>query len=110
MLKSPNFLYSCRQPKKEWYGTFIVQCICKSGRIVICDNVMWYTKVEKSNLKVEELQGRPWGGANNSIELSLPNFGAQNIFLIQNALKMLIYTHSIVSLTQLKACPSGNAW
>jgi len=59
MLKSPNFLYCCRQPKKEWYGTFIVQCICKSGRIVICDNVMWYTKVEKSNLKVEELQGRP---------------------------------------------------
>jgi len=55
-------------------------------------------------------QGQRWGGANSSIEVGLPNFGAQNIFLLlHNALKILIYTHNIVSLTLLKACPSGNA-
>jgi len=55
-------------------------------------------------------QGRPWRGANSSIELGLPNFSAQNniilFFYIYNAPKILIYTNCIEKFSHESHDPS----
>lgn len=54
MLRTANIFYHHTESKKKWYGSFTVQCICKSGHVVIWDDIIWFTKIRKSELKLVE--------------------------------------------------------
>jgi len=51
MLKSPKEFYGNQHLRRGWDGPFLVKHICQDGKIVIWDEVIWYSYIDPTEIK-----------------------------------------------------------